>query len=50
MGIYLEDEELEKKYDERFDRSVRELNRSENRARVPSAGGLRIVGSPHAVV
>ena len=49
-SIYLEDEELEVKYDTRFDRSIRELNRSENRARVPSAGGLRTIGSPHYIV
>ena len=50
VAIYLEDEELEVKYDERFDRSVRELLRSENRARTPSAAGLRVIGSPHEVV
>lgn len=49
-AVYLEDEELEMKYDSRFSRSVMELNRSENRARVPTAAGLRVVGSPHEVV
>ena len=49
-AIYLEDEELEVKYDTRFERSISELNRSENRARLPSAAGLRVVGAPHEVV
>ena len=49
-AIYLEDEELEVKYDTRFQRSISELNRSENRARLPSAAGLRVVGAPHEVV
>lgn len=49
-SIYLEDERLSQEYEPRFERAVFELARSENRARVPSAAGLRAIGSPHAII
>ena len=49
-GVYLENTEMVSTYAALFDRAIRDLNLSESRARTPSSGGLRTIGSPYNVV
>ena len=49
-GIFLEDEALEMKYSNLFDRDLADLERSERRNRIPIASGLIATGNPRAVV
>ena len=50
VAIYLEEAELETKYDDRFQRAIDDLNISERRARTPAAAGLRAIGSAREIV
>ena len=50
VAIYLEESELEAKYNDKFETAIADLNTSERRARVPWAAGLRPIASDRSIV
>ncbi len=48
--MYLEDVELEAKYNARFEKTLAELEIAENRERFPLGSGLIATGNPRRVV
>lgn len=50
VGIWDDDAELQAKYGRLLDGSIAQLEKQENRARIPAAKGLHATGSPRGVV
>ena len=50
VGVWDDDERIEQKYEYRMDRAIAQLDKQENRARIPTAKGLIPTGNPRRVV
>ncbi len=50
VGIWDDDEMVEAKFERHLDRAIAQLDKQENRARIPSAKGLIATGNPRRVV